>query len=31
VLTIVGGVDYTRKNMDQTGGQYTPITEARQR
>ncbi|MBL0179753.1 MAG: zinc-dependent metalloprotease [Gemmatimonadetes bacterium] len=31
VLTIVGGVDYTRKNMDQVGGQYTPITEARQR
>lgn len=31
VLTIVGGVDYTRKNMDQVGGQYTAITEARQR
>jgi len=31
VLTIVGGVDYTRKNMDQTGGLYTPISEAKQR
>ncbi len=31
VLTIIGGVDYTRKNMDQTGGLYTPITEAKQR
>ncbi len=31
VLTIVGGVDYTRKNMDQTGGLYTPVPEAKQR
>ncbi len=31
VLTIVGGVDYTRKNMDQTGALYTPISEAKQR
>jgi hypothetical protein len=31
VMTIVGGVDYTRKNMDQTGTLYTPISEAKQR
>lgn len=31
VATIIGGIDWTRKNMDQTGPAYTAISRARQK
>ena len=31
VITNIGGVDWTRKNVDQQGGAYTPVSRDRQR